>query len=140
MASGHTRRNALASMTAEAIRRELARRQSKAAVLERRHRALSRRLAAVEAKIRAAGGEVGNARPAGRRGSAGRRRARNEMSLGEALKAALKGKKLGVQQTADAVLKAGFKTTSRNFRTMVAIALGKTKGIKRVERGVYTAA
>ena len=39
----------------------------------------------------------------------------------------------------DAVLKSGFKTTSKNFRTMVAIQLGKAKGIKRVSRGQYTA-
>lgn len=133
-----SRSSALASLSPEAIRRELARRESKVAGLERRHRALSRRLAAVEAKIRAAGGEVGSARAA--RAGGGRRRARNEMSLGEALKAVLKGKKMGVQQAADAVLKAGFKTHSKNFRTMVAIQLGKTKGIRRVERGVYTAA
>ncbi len=128
----------LASLSPKAIRRELARRQSKFAGLERRHRALSRRLAAIEAKIRSAGGEVGSARAA--RAGGRRRRARNEMSLGEALRAVLKGKKLGVQQAADAVLKSGFKTHSKNFRTMVAIQLCKTKGIKRVERGVYTVA
>ncbi len=131
------RTSSLASLSHEAIRRELARRESKVAGLERRHRALSHRLAAVEAKIRAAGGEIGSARAA--RAGGRRRRARHEVSLGEALKAALKGRKLGVQQAADAVLKAGFKTTSKNFRTMVAIQLGKTKGIKRVARGVYTA-
>jgi len=128
----------ISALNTEAIRRELARRESKVGALQRRHQALSRQLAAVEAKIRAAGGEVGSVRAA--RAGGGRRRARNEMSLGAALKAALKGKKMGVQQAADAVLKAGFKTTSKNFRTMVAIQLGKTKGIKRVERGVYTAA
>ena len=127
----------LTGLTNAQLQAELARRQSKVADLERRHRALSRRLAAVEAKIRAAGGEVGGAVP-GRRG-AGRRRATNKVSLADALRAVLKGKTMGVAEAADVVLKSGFKTHSKNFRTMVAIQLGKAKGIKRVSRGQYTA-
>ena len=127
----------LTGLTNAQLQAELARRQSKVADLERRHRALSRRLAAVEAKIRAAGGEVGGAVP-GRRG-AGRRRATNKVSLADALRAVLKAKTLGVAEAADAVLRSGFKTHSKNFRTMVAIQLGKAKGIKRVSRGQYTA-
>ena len=128
---------ALASLSETQLRAELVRRQSKVASLERRHRALSRRLAALEAKIRAAGGEVGGTVPGRRSGT--RRRATNKVSLADALRAILKGKPLGVAEAADAVLKSGFKTTSKNFRTMVAIQLGKAKGVRRVERGVYTA-
>ena len=128
---------ALASLSETQLRAELVRRQSKLAGLERRHRTLSRRLATVEAMIRAAGGEVGGAVP-GRRGP-GRRRPRNKVPLAAALRDVLKGRTLGVAEAADAVLKSGFKTHSRNFRTMVAIQLGKAKGIKRVSRGQYTA-
>ena len=127
----------LTGLTNAQLQAELARRQSKVADLERRHRALSRRLAALEAKIRAAGGEVGGTVPGRRSGT--RRRATNKVSLADALRAILKGKPLGVAEAADAVLKSGFKTTSKNFRTMVAIQLGKAKGIKRVSRGQYTA-
>ena len=127
----------LTGLTNAQLQAELARRQSKVADLERRHRALSRRLAALEAKIRAAGGEVGGTVPGRRSGT--RRRATNKVSLADALRAILKGKPLGVAEAADAVLKSGFKTTSKNFRTMVAIQLGKAKGVRRVERGVYTA-
>ncbi len=127
---------ALTALTNAQLQAELARRQSQVAGLERRHRALSRRLAAVEAKIRAAGGMVGNGRTGGLGGG---KRARNKVSLADALRAVLKGKTLGVAEAADAVLKSGYKTTSKGFRTMVAIQLGKAKGIKRVSRGQYTA-
>jgi hypothetical protein len=98
---------------------------------------LSRRLAAIEAKIRAAGGDVGGTRAGRRFGT--RRRAQIKVSLADALRSMLKGKALGMAEAADAVLKSGFKATSKNFRTMVAIQLGNAKGINRFSGGKYTA-
>lgn len=119
------------------LQAELSRRQFKLAGLERRHRALSRRLAAVEAKIRAAGGEIGGAR-AGRRGGRGGRRPHGD-SLGAHLLKVLKGRTLGVAEAIAAVKKAGYPTSAKSFTTMVHAALRRTKGIRRVARGKYAA-
>ncbi|HWB19610.1 MAG TPA: hypothetical protein VG711_04860, partial [Phycisphaerales bacterium] len=67
-------------------------------------------------------------------------RARNQHPLHEALHQVLKGKTMGIPEMIDAVKKTGFKSSSANFKTMVAIALGKHKNLfKRVARGQYTA-
>jgi hypothetical protein len=69
-----------------------------------------------------------------------RTRARNPNNLVESLAAVLRGKTLSVTDAAEAVQRAGYQTTSPNFRTMVNAALLKKKFFKRVERGQYTAA
>jgi hypothetical protein len=52
----------------------------------------------------------------------------------------LKGKKMTVVNAAEAVRRAGYQTTSPNFRVMVNATLLNKKLFKRVERGVYTVA
>jgi hypothetical protein len=51
----------------------------------------------------------------------------------------LKGKTMGVAEAADAVQKAGYKTSSPNFRTIVNQALLRSELIKKLGRGAYTA-
>ena len=126
----------IAGLTDAQLRAELARRTRRTAGLHRRRQSILRRLARLDAKILALGGEIGNTP---RAGSAGRTRPKNDLSLADALRAALKGKTLGVAEAMEAVQKAGYRSNSRNFRTMVTITLGKTKGIKRVSRGQYSA-
>jgi hypothetical protein len=71
-------------------------------------------------------------RTTGRRG--------NAASLADSLVAVLTGKTLGVSEAADADTRAGYKTTSPNFRTIVNAALLTNKGMfKKVARGQYTA-
>ena len=69
-----------------------------------------------------------------------RSRPRNTGSLVEALKKLLTGKTMTVTEMADAVQKAGYKTSSPNFRTIVNQTLiNNKKDFKRVARGQYTA-
>ena len=79
----------------------------------------------------------GPGRPRGRRG--GGARARNDSALVPSLKALLSGTTMGVTEATEAVQKAGYKTTSPNFRTIVNQALIASGAFKRVSRGKYTA-
>jgi propanediol dehydratase large subunit len=83
--------------------------------------------------------EVGstNGRAAGKRGG---RRARNEMSLVEAVQQALGEKPMTIPEVVDAVRAGGYQSSSPNFANMVSQALSREKKLfKRVERGVYAA-
>jgi hypothetical protein len=62
------------------------------------------------------------------------------MSLAEALRGVLKAATMTVGDAAAAVKKAGYKSTSPNFKNMVSQALlANKKRFKRVARGQYTA-
>ncbi len=81
-------------------------------------------------------------RPVGRprtKAAAGTR-PRNADSLVGSLGKLLKGKTMSVTEMSDKVQKAGYKTSSPNFRTIVNQTLiNNPKGFKRVARGQYTA-
>jgi len=56
------------------------------------------------------------------------------------LQSVLRGKTMNVADMAEAALKAGYKSTSKNFKTVVGLTLLKGKKMfKRVSRGQYTA-
>jgi hypothetical protein len=146
----------LAAIPSDALTAELRRRQQRVQGLVRRHARLISAARRLEAQIREMGGGVptaaGNgvlAAPAGRRGRppAGRKRGakpgvkrpRNEMNLVEAMAALLKGRTMNVTKIAEEVQKAGYKTTSPNFRTIVNQTLIKSNRFKKVARGQYTA-
>jgi hypothetical protein len=71
----------------------------------------------------------------------GRRAGRgdNKDSLPTVLHGLLTGRTMSVPEMADAAKKAGHKSKSKNFRTVVGLALLNTKRFKRVSRGMYTA-
>jgi len=141
------RPSALARISTGDLRRELERRQGMLADLVRQRDALSAELAELEAVFgaipsvanekRGPGrprGPVGRPRGAGRRG-----RGRNATSLATSLHSVLNGKTMSVAEVADAVQKAGYRTTSPNFRTIVNQALiSNPKAFKKVARGQYT--
>jgi hypothetical protein len=67
-------------------------------------------------------------------------RGQNAESLVGALKKLLNGRTMSVTDMSDAVQKAGYKTSSPNFRTIVNQTLiNNKKDFKRVARGQYTA-
>lgn len=69
-----------------------------------------------------------------------RKRHRNSTNLVGALQKVLNGKTLGVTEAANAVQKAGYKTTSPNFRTIVNQTLIKHPDtFSKQGRGLYTA-
>jgi hypothetical protein len=62
------------------------------------------------------------------------------MSLKEALRKSLSGRTLGVSEAAEAVQRAGYRTSSPSFRTIVNQALLSNPDLfKKVSRGKYTA-
>ena len=133
-------RPALSEISISSLQAEIQRRTAAAASLLRKRDRIARQLAAVEAKLQAAGMAVEAAptRRAARGGGGGRRRPRNEMTLVEALAKVLNGKTRGVSEVADAVQAAGYKTSSPAFRTIVNITLIKSGRFKKVSRGQYT--
>jgi len=139
---------ALRSVPTGALHAELRRRRRTSSALARQRARLLARLEALDAKIREFGGEIVRAvRGAGADAVAGRarlaarrKRPKNSMSLEEALAKVLKGRTLGVTEASGAVRKAGYRTTSPNFRTIVNQTLIKSRKFRKVSRGKYTAA
>lgn len=73
-----------------------------------------------------------------RRGG-GRRKGKGGSTLEDSLVAMLTGKIMGVTEVSEAVKKAGYKTDSPNFRTIVNQCMTKSDRIRKVSRGQYTA-
>jgi hypothetical protein len=140
--------SALAGISIDTLNAEIRRRQRGMKGLISRYNKAAAKAGRLAAQIESLGGSVsaaagGTSRrgPArGRpRGSTGRKRPKNKMSLMEALAGVLKGKELGVTEAAAAVLSSGYRTSAANFRTMVNQALLKSNKFKKISRGVYTA-
>lgn len=156
----------LSKISSRALQAELVRRQSSVGRLERERQRLTAKLREIEQQIAdlapgtppSAGGGSAAAgpaparakrgrpvgrpagRPAGRRGGGERTRPVNDMPLVPALKKLLSGRTLRVKDIVVEVQKAGYKTNSPNFRTIVNQTLVKyPKVFKRAGRGKYTA-
>lgn len=121
----------LAEMSIFDLKRELAARQRRAAVLGRRRAKLVEKLAKMDAEIMSMGMATAG-------GDGVRRRPRNDMNLVEALRKLLDGKTLSVTAAAEEVQRAGYMSTSPNFRTIVNQTLINSGKFKRVGRGLYT--
>lgn len=123
---------------------EIRRRERLVAKLRREHVAIGAKLDRLERQIADMGDSPQSQRSADRGTRGGgivpRRRLRDELPLHTALHAALKGKAMTAGEAAEAVLRFGYKTTSSNFRQVVALTFLKHKDLfKRVARGEYTA-
>jgi hypothetical protein len=133
----------LSGFSLDLLNAELRRRERAVRNLQRRHANTMAKASRLEDQIRALGGEpsgAGRRGPGRPRGSgAGRRRPRNEQNLVEALAGVLNGKTMSVTDVAEAVQKAGYRTSAANFRTIVNQTLIKSDRFKRVGRGQYTA-
>ncbi len=124
----------LSDISYDELQAELRRREKHVGALQKKRDRLLKELAAVEAEIREAGGSPRTTRHGTRR-----RRPRNTMNLADALYQLLRKQTMSVTQVAEAVQKAGYKTSSPNFRTIVNQTLLKDGRFKRVGRGQYTA-
>ncbi|MCC6908574.1 MAG: hypothetical protein IT430_11570 [Phycisphaerales bacterium] len=150
------------------LRRELDRRQNQLGKLMAQREKIAAELAQLDAELEAFGpvtvrrgpgrprgsknkrktSKTGKTHKTGKRGRKARgtnrgavTRSENSMTLTESLQKVLKGKTMGVTEVAAAVQKAGYKTNSENFRTIVNQTLIKNpKMFKKVSRGQYTAA
>jgi hypothetical protein len=124
----------LSSISAAELQAELRRRGGAVKKLVRRHQALVAKAAELQAQIEAMGGTTGAASAPAARGQ----RARNSVSLVQALTDALNGKSLSIEEAMDAVKKAGYQSGSASFRQIVSQTLVSRPDFKRVSRGVYT--
>lgn len=126
----------LSELPINMLQAELRRREALVGRLHRQHQRLMDRAARVEEQIRSLGASVGGG-PA--RSGGTRSRPRNEMNLVAALEKVLSGATMSVTDAAEAVQRAGYQTTSPNFRTIVNQTLIKNSALfKKVSRGQYT--
>lgn len=118
---------------------EVRRRQKLLPRLQQKAARLEAELAEVRNEIRTLGGVVPVAKATGRKALAQRKRAQNKMSLAQAILGVLsKDEPKSVQQIIKDVQKAGYKTTSRNFSTIIHQTLAREKKrIAKVGRGLY---
>ena len=133
---------ALKSLSTSDLQKELERRQKNAHKLEARREKLLAELAEIEKELSYFGvnprgsGAKGGATPTSE--STGRRRAKNAMTLPDAICSAMEVRAVVSPKEASELVRAnGFKTTSKNFNMMVSNALAKDERFKRVGRGQY---
>lgn len=126
----------LETVSTARLAEELKRRERDLSRLESRREKVAAQLAELDDQIAALAGAGGYGATA--RGGV-RRRPRNDKPLADALVAVLTGATMGVSEVAEAVQKAGYRTSSPNFRTIVNQTLLRDKRIKKIARGQYTA-
>lgn len=140
-------RPTLSAVSFASLQAELARRTAKAGGMLRKRDRLLAQLATVEAKLSKAGIDAApsrsglravlSAKSGGGRASP-RKRPRNAMNLVDSLKKLLDGRTMSVTDAAEAVQRAGYKSSSKTFRTIVNQTLLKANHFKKVDRGQYT--
>jgi hypothetical protein len=134
-----TGRAGLLAVSTSALEAELARRASEIGRLQKDRANAQARLDEIDERLGVLGSAGGTGATRRRRGGGGGRRPRNEMNLADSLASVLRGRKLSVTDLTEEVQKAGYRTSSPNFRTIVNQTLIKDpKRFKRVSRGVYT--
>lgn len=111
------------------LTREMNRRQAAAKNLLAKRARLARKLEALDMQLAEKGLGPRTGQP----------RAKNSMSLVEALAKLLKGKEMGIPEIMAQLPGVGYRSPSPNLRTMVNVALLKKAHFKRTGRGVYTA-
>lgn len=133
MAAVNTRKMSVADLVAE-----IDRRRRKLPKLNKLAARLEKKLGAVRAEIAELGGRVAAAAKAPRAGRKPRKRARNKMTLADAIAKVLqKDKAKSVPQIAADVAKAGYRSTSKTFHTIIYQTLAKHKLARKASRGRY---
>jgi hypothetical protein len=136
---GRPRTTGLRTLSVAALQAEIKRRERSVGKLVAKYNKALAKAEAIAALIQSAGGNVRGGTSSVAMG--GRKRPKNDSNLVDALAKVLSGKTMGVTEVSEAVQKAGYRTSSANFRTIVNQALIKhTKKFKKVSRGQYTAA
>jgi hypothetical protein len=126
-------RSNLEKLSVAELHAEIKRRQRQGGKLEKKREALLKQVAEIDALLNDVGAEGGR----GGKSAAAVTRARNSLSLLDALRQSLKGKTMGVADAMAAVRKNGYISNSPSFRVMVNQQLLKTEFFKRVGRGQY---
>ncbi len=130
------RRSKLSTVTVAALQQEIQRRQRMLPKLIAQRDALNREIAELQGMATLAA--PGKASQASAPKKARRRRAKNKISLADALAQFAKGKaKVSVGQAMEGVLAAGYKSKSKEFRKIVNKTLLEDKRFKNVGRGEF---
>ena len=128
---------ALQTLSTEELQAELKRRQKDVTKLQARRDKFAQQIAEIDAELRALGHEPRRmlTQPLA---SSGRRRARNGISLPDAIAKSMEsGATASPSEMAKMVRDNGYKTHARNFNMMVSNAMAKDKRFKRVGRRQY---
>jgi len=122
--------------TAE-LKTEIARRVSRVKKLYATRRRLLKHLKKVEAELAAIGETLNSSSFDGQSSAAGRRH-KNKANLVDVMARVMQGKEpLRVPEIAKAVKRAGYRSQSRFFRSMIVQQLLKDERFRRVGRGQY---
>jgi len=134
----------LEKLSSAELEAELAQRERQAQKLAMKRDKILARVAEIDAELDQLGYEPiasGRGRRSASLAQGAGKRPSNRTSLAEALGAVLEGKTMGISEAADAVRKAGYRSSSSNFRNIVNQTLLKHPNLfKKVGRGKYTAA
>ncbi|MBL8762004.1 MAG: hypothetical protein JNL50_11955 [Phycisphaerae bacterium] len=137
MAKRASKGGSLRGASIEDLRKEFERRRRSSGKLLKKREKLAAQISAIDAQLSMLEVSSGGAARIG----GVRKRPQNTMGLVPFLVKVLTGKTMGVTEVSMAVQRAGYKTSSPNFRTIVNQALIKhTDKFKKLERGKYTAA
>ena len=126
---------ATVDLSIEDLRRLLHAREREIRVLLRRRSRIERKLGALDDRI----AQIGGAGAGGVSFDRRMRRARNDVSLNEAIEKVLgrTKKPLSVGDIVAGVQSSGYRSTSKNFRAVVNQTLVKDKRFTSVSRGMY---
>jgi hypothetical protein len=126
----------LKNITTADLSAEIHRRERNLGKLQKKRTELVNEVASIDAELSALGVAVQSR--AGGIGVPKRRRARNDISLGDALAGAMELRAVvSPSEAAELVRSNGYKTNARNFAMMVSNTLAKDKRFKRIARGQY---
>ena len=130
----------LGGVSLSELKAEIRRRERQLAMLHRKRDRLLAELESLEQEIATQAARTVSAARAQHMAADQRKRPKNTVILVEALKRVLKNQTLSVSDAAGAVQRAGYRTSSENFRTIVNQTLiGNRKRFKKISRGMYTA-
>ena len=130
------RRSRLSTIAIADLRQEIQRRQKMLPKLIAQRDALNREIAELHGLAKPAVQKETKPQAASRKTR--RRRAKNKISLADALSQFMKGKaKVTIAEAMEGVLSAGYKTKSKAFRPLVNQTLLKDKRFKSVGRGEF---
>ena len=121
-----------------ALRREIARREKQVRSLRAKRDTIARKVTELDAQIADLAGGARSGTFVGRATGGGRGPARRGVGLKSMLIKMLGRKKqLTVGEAMEAVVAAGYKTSSKNFRLIVNQTLAKDPRFRQVARGTY---
>ena len=130
------------AITIRDLRRQLAAKERLLNTLQKSRKKVLKKLATIDAEIAEINGGIAAKAAPKRATKAGSKRKRNRMNLTDAIAGVLAkvSKPMRVKDVQNAVTKAGYKSASKQFYTIVATALRDPKKFKRAGRGRYNLA